>query len=98
MDQKKFQKIVQSIFYPKKRRSYSIRCFFYSTRRTLIFACLKDAKKKSKQNRLDNSKNTSVRCKVEESYCYLCLKLSQGILKSIFQGGHVYFETEIEQY
>ena len=26
------------------------------------------------------------------------MKLCQGILKSIFQGGHVYFETEIEQY
>ena len=87
MVQKIVQKIVQSIFYPKKSRSYSIRCFFYSTRRTLISAWLKDAKKKNKtkQNRLDKSKNTSVRCKIEESNCYLCLKLCQGILKSIFQ-------------
>ena len=30
--------------------------------------------------------------------CYLCLGLSQEILKSIVQSGHVYFETEIEQY
>ena len=103
MVQKIVQKIVQSIFYPKKSRSYSIKCFFYSTRRTLISAWLKDAKKnKTKQNKTKQTrqvtKNTSVLCKIEESNCYLCLKLCQGILKSIFQGGHVYFETEIEQY
>ena len=83
----------------KQRRSYSIRCFFHSTHLTLISACLKDAKNKTKQNRLDDlKKHVCFRCKIEENNCYLCLKLSQGILKSIVQGGHVYFETEIEQY
>ena len=56
---------------------------------------------KIKQNKTRQTrqvkKHVCSRCMIEESNCYLCLKLSQGILKSIVQGGHVYFETEIEQ-
>ena len=67
----------------------------------LISACSKDAKKinqnKTKQTR-QLKKHVCSRCEIKESNCYLCLGLSQEILKSIVQSGHVYFETEIEQY
>ena len=95
------QKIVQSIFYPKKVVPTLSGASFIELAESLFLVAWK-MPKKTKQNKTKQTrqvtKNTSVLCKIEESNCYLCLNLCQGILKNIFQGGHVYFETEIEQY
>ena len=65
-----------------------------------LFLLARKIKKKQNETKQTRQlkKHVCSRCKIEESNYHLCLRLSQGILKSIVLVGHVYFETEIEQY